>query len=181
MTNRTIYSLAVAVFATVSTAAQAQTALDVGDPIRVTTADGVLTGRLAATEGDTLFIELGPPGPVPRMLFHRVAYDEIESADIRVPHSRWRGAAIGAGVAAGVVTVTTLGLVGYTMYTGDEWGSAFTMAIGAVALIPSAAVGAAIGALVPGTRWETVSPGRLSLSPVALGRGGGGIRLRVQL
>ena len=181
MTNRTLHAFAFAVLSTVSTAAQAQTGPAVGEPIRVATAEGVLSGRLVATVGDTLVVDVGPPGPVPRGPYRRVTYGEVESVDVRVPHSRWRGAAVGAGVGAGIVAVGTAGVVGYITATEPEAITVYIIAIGVAALVPTAAVGAAIGALAPGTRWETLSPGRLSLSPVALGRGGGGVRLRVHL
>lgn len=176
MATRTVLALVLAAFAAVG--ARAQTGPGVGERIRVTTADEVLTGRLVAMQGDTLFVELGPHGPVPRMPYRRVAYDEVESLAVRVPHSRWRGAAIGAGVAASVVAVGTLGLAGYVATTDPEvvWVVPF---LGAAALVPAAAVGAVAGGRFPGSRWETTSLGRLSLSPVAPGRGG--VLLRVRL
>ena len=154
-----------------ATLAHAQPTFSPGDRVRVTTADGSVTGVVVADQADTLIVRhgsLGATTPFP--------YADIRALDLGVSRSRWRGAAKGALILGGAATVVTLGLAGASATVPESMGAGFILIYGAVAVPAAAAVGAAFGALLPGERWE---PARYA--PASLGVGGAGLSLRVRL
>lgn len=109
---------------------------------------------------DTLVVRPSGAGPEARSN-RALALSEVMRLDQKMPRSRVRGAARGAlwGVAIGAVTGAIIGAA-----YGPEpqgWAPTDTMAEavlqGVIFLgVPGAGIGALVGAVVPGTRWEPV-------------------------
>ena len=157
--------------------AYAQTVPVPGDLVRAKTAEGTVIGTVAATRGDTLFVTTARPGStVP------IARVDMRSLEVRVRRSRGRGAVTGALVGAGVGGAVTLGYAAYT--AGPEsMGPGFALVIGPLIVIPATtAVGAAVGALLPGRRWSPAGRWEpVADVPVTIGIGGTGLSMRVRL
>jgi hypothetical protein len=108
---------------------------------------------------------------------------DLSRVEIAERNSRWRGAGLGA--LGGGALLGAIGLAAYlhdrgatkspdgqTCYDGFGGSSACTKASDIPAiLVGGAAIGAIIGAIWPGHRYETVQPGRIAVR-VAPGRGG---------
>lgn len=151
-----------------SAAAAQPVPVEPGDRVRVVLPERLLVGEVVSVSGGELLLRLRPVTPEP------VALSGAEGMDVRVPHSRWRGAGIGALVGAGVAAGVTL-VTAKLLDQPESMAGGFALIIGLTVVVPTSAVlGAGIGALRPGSRWE-----RVPSNGVALGVSPQGASLRV--
>jgi hypothetical protein len=146
-------------------AASAQS-LRVGERLRTTTEAGVVTGWLVQQAGDTLLIGLNLPGEPARS----VALADLDRLERRYYPSRWKGAALGAGVGLAVTGVLAAVVSldcgpGCLVHPG--------LFVAGILGPPLVASGALIGVMAAAPRWRDVPVGpiRADVSVVPAGAG----------
>lgn len=152
-------------------AAQATLPISAGQRVRLTLDDRRLpvVGLLVSQDGDSLRVL-----PHPGAEAVTVATSSVSAAYV----SLGRHSNAGTGALIGLVTGGLLGVAAGSC--GDRWGCPGPAAGGLSLGLAAAGLGAIIGAVTNGERWDQVSPPRMQVSVTAPGRGlGVGVSIRM--
>jgi hypothetical protein len=162
---------AILLLATSRVYATPQTELQAGNRLRIKMSDSSKEYVLGRVSGDTLVVSSRNDDGM-----KRIAFDQVQRVDVRVPRSTGRGALRGALI-GGMIGAGIGGV--YAIATWDEVnadcgdftpicsnGASGLRFVGSAAVfgIPGILVGAVVGAVAPGERWQSVNlPGNLTM------------------